>query len=115
MFETAGGMAEPPEQRCRDGEGGIGDNLEGPTRQSQISGVSLDDDERLSSEVFSELGGTTGVKLEGHDLRASRQERPSDSAGTCANVEHEVAGFDPGTCDESLGPAAIELVPPPEG
>jgi hypothetical protein len=109
--EPGRGLEQPPEQRARDDERWVGDDVEWPAGEPQIGGVGFDD--RDAGEPPPEFGGALAMALNGDDVSPGAHEWERDRAATGPDVEHEVAAPDAGVTDESVGESRIELVPTP--
>ncbi len=102
-----------PDDRHRDRERRIGHDPKGSLRQTEVTGVDLNNGHGTTSEPFSELGGPDGMKFHGDDSGSNGDQWCRERARSSTDVENEITGLDIGVGDDRFGPALIEPVPSP--
>ena len=110
--EAAAALHQPGEERVRDAEWRVGDDVEVAARQTEVGGVGFDDDDGVA-ELSAEERRPPRVELDCDDPRAGLDEWPRERAEAGSHVENEVSGPQSGVSDELRCPAGIELMPSP--
>ena len=108
----AAGVEQPPQQRCGDGEGRVGHDVEGPTGKAQVGRVDLDDDD-VGAEPLSQVPCALRVRLDRDHPRPDGEQRGHQRAGAGTDVEDQRPSTDRRVGDEALSPAGAEPVPSP--
>jgi hypothetical protein len=111
--QPAPAAQEPPDDRGGDAERRIGHYPERAPRKPEIGGIDLHHGDVGARKSLPELAGPTRVKLDRDDTRTGIHQRTGDRAGTGANIENKVAGFDPCRANEPTSPVVSELMPSP--
>jgi hypothetical protein len=112
-LQSTSGRSETLEQRRGDCEWGIGDDSKWTSRQANVAAVRLNDHDIAVGELLSKFSSACWMKLECNDPSAPAQQRPSQCAGTSANIKHQVTGAYSCVVNEPFSPATIEAMPPP--
>ncbi len=86
--------------------------MERLARQPEIRCVSTHDPRKAPDGAL-ELGGTTGVRLDGDHAMASFREGQGQRPQTRADVEHQRTAREARRGDEMVGEVVSELVPSP--
>ena len=110
--QSAPRLQETTQQRRRDVERRVGDDVERPSRQPEIGGVGLHHDDPIT-EPFAEILRAARMGLDRDDARTHIEERAGDRAGAGADVEDGGTRAESRVSDEPSRPRAIELVPAP--
>jgi len=110
--QPAARLQQPAQERGRDAEGRVGDDVVGLAGEPEVGCVGSDDDDRVA-EPLAQLAGSPRVDLDGHHPRAAAHERVGEGAHAGSDVEHDGTGGDVGVSDEALRPSGVELVEPP--
>jgi hypothetical protein len=105
-------LEQAAQQRRRDVERRVRDDVIRPPRQSELGGIGLHDDD-ASVESLAEALRAAGMGLHRDDSRARIEERGGDCAGAGADVEDGGTGGETRVSDEPSRPGGVELVPPP--
>jgi len=111
-LQPAAPVQEPSQDRARDTERKVGDDVERAARQPEIGCVSTHDPRNVTDGAL-ELGGTTGVRLYGDDAMTSFREGQGQRPQACADVEHQRTAREARRGDEVVGEVVSELVPSP--
>jgi hypothetical protein len=77
--EAAAALHEPRDQRVRDAERRVRDDVEVATRETEVCRVGLHH-HHVGAEFCSELRGSPRVEFDGDDARAELDERPRERA-----------------------------------
>ena len=111
-YQPAAGLQEALEERRRYGKRGVGYHPVGPPRKSEVRSVGSDD-HNLRTESLSKMAEPARVGFDGDHPNTCLEEDSCDRPMSCAYVEDQAAGLDPGVSDEALRPSRVELVPSP--
>jgi hypothetical protein len=72
-------LHKPVDERVRDAERRVRDDVEVTAREAQVGSVRLHHDD-VAAELGAQLGGSPRVELHGDDARADLDERPRERA-----------------------------------
>jgi hypothetical protein len=111
--EATAGSDEAAQQRDGDRKRRIRHYAEGSFGQSQVACIGSHDRHATAGEPVLECARSSPVEFHGNDPSPMLDQRSGQRTGTCANINDEVAGSDPSVDHHLLGPALIELMPPP--
>jgi hypothetical protein len=110
--ESAVRLEQASEQRRRDVERLVRDDVKGPTREAEVGRVRLHHDSAVTESVAQALRAPR-MGLDRDDARVRVEERGRDHAGAGADVEDGGPRGKSRVSDEPTRPRAVELVPAP--
>jgi hypothetical protein len=86
--------------------------MERPARQTEVAGIRLNHDDRITKTVAQVLG-SAGMRFDGNHASARVNQRRGQRSDSGANIDDDGAAGDAGVSDESVCPRGVELVPRP--
>jgi hypothetical protein len=106
---------EPFDERRRDRERWIRNDLERAARQAKIGRVGSNDRHLPTVKPLREQSRPLRVQLERDDACSRFHECGRQRASSSADVEYQVTRSDTSVCNDAAHFATIELMPPPPG